>query len=57
MSTYQWITLALAIAAGACIVAIGVFIAEESAIGIIASIIGTILFMGAGFRYKKKHLG
>jgi|GEM_PF-5929578 len=55
MSTYQWVTLALAIAVAACVVAIGIFIAEKSVIGVIASIIGTVFFFGAGFRYKKKH--
>lgn len=57
MSTYQWVTLTLAVAAGACIVAIGISIAERSVIGILSSILGTIVTMGAGFRYKKKHLG
>jgi hypothetical protein len=55
MTRYQLVTLALAIAVAACMVATGIFIAERSAMGIIASLVGMTALMGAGFRYKKKN--
>ncbi|NGQ96669.1 YlaF family protein [Brevibacillus sp. SYP-B805] len=56
MTRYQLVTLALAIGVAACFVAVGIAIAEKSVLGTIVCLIGSGLLMGAGFRYKKKHL-
>jgi len=56
MNRYQAVTLSLAIGVGACFVAIGIAIAERSVPGILGGLLGSVLLMGAGFRYKKKHL-
>ncbi|MFY0545172.1 DUF5325 family protein [Brevibacillus sp. H7] len=56
MNRYQLVTLALAIGVTACLVGIGIAIGERSILGIIAGIAGTVLLMGAGFSYKRKHL-
>jgi arginine exporter protein ArgO len=56
MNRYQLVTLALAIGVAACFAGVGIAIAERSWIGVIACSVGSVLLMGAGFRYKKKHL-
>jgi hypothetical protein len=56
MSRYQIVTLALAVGVTACLIGIGIAIGERSVLGIIAGIAGTVLLMGAGFSYKRKHL-
>ena len=54
MKRIEPVPLLLAILAVAAIIAIGVFIAEHSAIGIAASILMFIAIMGAGFARKKR---
>jgi hypothetical protein len=56
MSRYQIVTLALAVGVTACLIGIGIAIGERSVLGIIAGIAGTVLLMGAGFSYKRKHM-
>lgn len=56
MNRYQLVTLALAIGVAACFGGVGIAIAERSWLGVIACIVGSVLLMGGGFRYKKKHL-
>jgi len=55
MSRYQIVTLALALGVTACLVGIGIAIGERSVPGVIGCILGTVLLMGAGFSYKRKH--
>jgi len=55
MSRYQIVTLALALGVTACLVGIGIAIGERSLPGVIGCILGTVLLMGAGFSYKRKH--
>lgn len=57
MSRYSFLTLLIAIAVAASMVGIGISIAQKSILGGIACAILTVLFMGAGFAYKKKHHG
>ncbi|QIZ67194.1 MULTISPECIES: DUF5325 family protein [Geobacillus] len=54
MKRIQLVPLLLAIFAVAAIMAIGVFIAEQSVIGIAASTLIFIAMMGVGFAYKKR---
>lgn len=56
MNRYQLVTLALAICVAACFVGVGIAVAENSWIGVVACIVGSVVLMGSGFRYKKKHL-
>lgn len=56
MSRYQIVTLCLAILVAACLCGIGVAIAEGSALGIIGCLVLSVVLMGAGFSYKRKHL-
>ncbi|GAA4727133.1 DUF5325 family protein [Brevibacillus fulvus] len=56
MTRYQVVTFVLAVCVAACIIGIGVAIAEQSITGIIACLLGSAVFMGSGFRYKRKHL-
>lgn len=50
----NWLLLLFAFAAVFSIMLIGVFIAEKSAAGIIASIVLVCAVMGGGFTLKKK---
>ncbi|KPD01303.1 MULTISPECIES: DUF5325 family protein [Geobacillus] len=54
MKRIEPVPLLLAILAVAAIMAIGVFIAEQSLIGIAASTLILIAAMGAGFAHKKR---
>jgi hypothetical protein len=56
MSRYQVITLCLAILVAVCYCGVGVAIAKGSALGIIGCLVLSVVFMGAGFTYKRKHL-
>lgn len=50
----KWPLLALAIIGTLCMMGIGIAVAEESIIGILAAIIALIVVMGIGFKTKKK---
>ncbi|MBB6283985.1 DUF5325 family protein [Geobacillus subterraneus] len=54
MKRIELVPLMLAIFAVAAIMAIGVFIAEQSIIGIAASTLIFIAMMGVGFAHKKR---
>ncbi|AUZ26258.1 hypothetical protein C1T28_06785 [Bacillus subtilis] len=54
MKKMNWLLLLFAFATVFSIMLIGVFIAEKSAIGIIASIVLVCAVMGGGFTVKKK---
>lgn len=55
MKKMNWLLLLFAFAAVFSIMLIGVFIAEKSAAGIIASIVLVCAVMGGGFTLKKKN--
>lgn len=46
--------LLLAIFTFACIVSIGIALAEKSVVGVMLAIIGIVVFMGTGFTLKRK---
>jgi hypothetical protein len=48
------ISFVLAICTFVCLFSIGAAVAEHSTVGVIAAIIGVIVFMGAGFSLKRK---
>lgn len=50
----KWDFLLLAVIAACSIIAIGIFIAEESMIGILVSIV--VLFLAMGYAFKRKKL-
>ncbi|PLR79218.1 hypothetical protein CU633_01550 [Bacillus sp. V3-13] len=54
MKEIKWIFVVFAIVAAACIMGIGVAIAERSLVGIFACIAGVIVVMGFGFKTKRK---
>ncbi|MBB5323831.1 hypothetical protein HNQ34_000923 [Anoxybacillus tepidamans] len=54
MKPFQPVFLLFAILAASSIMAIGIFIAEQSVLGIIISIIVFIVIMGIGFATKKR---
>ncbi|MGG1242766.1 YlaF family protein [Bacillus cabrialesii] len=54
MKKMNWLLLLFAFTAVFSMMLIGVFIAEKSAIGIIASIVLVCAVMGGGFTVKKK---
>ncbi|MGG3005814.1 DUF5325 family protein [Geobacillus stearothermophilus] len=54
MKRIEPVPLLLAILAVAAVMAIGVFIAEQSATGIVVSTLTFIVIMGAGFVRKKR---
>lgn len=56
MSRYPVITLCLAILVAVCYCGVGVAIAKGSALGIIGCLVLSVVFMVAGFTYKRKHL-
>lgn len=57
MKQIKWLFLLFAILAAACMVGIGISIAERSVIGIILCILATVAVFGIGFSSKKKLLG
>jgi amino acid permease len=54
MKQIKWVFLIYAILAAACIMGIGVAIAEQSIIGAISCLLALILIMGFGFKRKAK---
>ncbi|CAM3693327.1 YlaF family protein [Mesobacillus zeae] len=54
MKQIKWIFLAFAILSAACMMGIGISIAESSATGVFLCIVGLIAIMGYGFKTKKK---
>lgn len=54
MKQFQPVSFLLAIFAVIAIMAIGIFIAEQSMIGIIASIVALFIIIGIGFARKKR---
>jgi hypothetical protein len=54
MKSFQPVFLLFAILAASSIMAIGIFIAEQSVLGIIGSIIALTIIMGMGFATKKR---
>ncbi|WP_458414034.1 DUF5325 family protein [Schinkia sp. CFF1] len=54
MKKINFLFLGLAIATVIALMSIGVAIAERSILGVILSIIASILIMGVGFSLKKK---
>ncbi|MBP2239977.1 putative membrane protein [Cytobacillus eiseniae] len=54
MQNIKWPLLAFAIVATICIMGVGIAIAEESVVGILACILVLIFIMGFGFKTKKK---
>ncbi len=48
------ISLTLAIIAALCLASVGIFIAEESIIGIFAALLGATVTTGIGFTLRKK---
>jgi arginine exporter protein ArgO len=54
MKQVKWTLLVYAVLAAACIMGIGIAIAEKSLIGAIGCIIGIIVVMGLGFTTKKR---
>jgi arginine exporter protein ArgO len=54
MKQIKWNLLMYAILAAACIVGIGIAIAEKSFLGSIGCIIAVIFVMGFGFKTKKR---
>lgn len=56
MKQIKWVFLLFAIMTAACIVGIGIAIAEKSMIGILLCIIATVASFGLGFSLKRKLL-
>lgn len=54
MKQFQPVSFLLAIFAVIAIMAIGIFIAEQSMTGIIASIVALFIIIGIGFARKKR---
>ncbi|WP_044893906.1 DUF5325 family protein [Bacillus alveayuensis] len=54
MNSFQPIFFFFAVLAAACIMGIGIFIAERSLLGIIFSTIALLVTMGVGFMMKKR---
>lgn len=48
------ISLILAIVTALCLASIGIFIAEESIIGILTALLGAVVTTGIGFTLRKK---
>jgi len=53
MKSIQPIFLLFAVLAAACIMSIGIFIAERSILGVFGSVIVLIVIMGVGFTVKR----
>jgi hypothetical protein len=56
VTRYQLVTLALALGVAASLIGVGIAIAEQSIVGIILCLVSSVVLMGGGFSYKKKHL-
>jgi hypothetical protein len=56
MKQIKWVFLLFAIMTAACMIGIGIAIAEKSIIGILLCIIGTVASFGLGFSLKRKLL-
>ncbi|MBO8172877.1 MAG: YlaF family protein [Bacillaceae bacterium] len=54
MNRHKWIALFLAIITALLLASIGVFIAEESVIGVIGALLGATMTTGIGFTLKRK---
>ncbi|WP_335870460.1 YlaF family protein [Bacillus sp. 2205SS5-2] len=54
MKNIQWVFVLFATLAAAFIIGIGIFISEESFLGILLCIVSLIFIMGFGFKTKKK---
>jgi hypothetical protein len=54
MKKIKWVFLLLAFAGTACMMGIGIAVAQRSILGILASIIIFTCIMGIGFTQKKK---
>jgi predicted membrane protein len=54
MKPFQPVFLLFAMLAASALMAVGIFIAEQSLIGVILSFIAFIAIMGAGFVKKKR---
>ncbi|GAA0350569.1 YlaF family protein [Bacillus horti] len=48
------ISLLFALAAVSCFVLAGIFVAERSVLGVILSLLASVVVMGVGFSFKKK---
>ncbi len=56
MKQIKWVFLLLAIMTAACMLGIGIAIAEKSMIGILLGILATVASFGLGFSLKRKLL-
>lgn len=56
MTRFQAVTLGYAIGVTASLIGVGIAIGERSVALVIFFLVTATLLMGAGFRYKKKHL-
>ncbi|WP_164553292.1 DUF5325 family protein [Brevibacillus marinus] len=56
MTRYQVVTLGYAVGVAASLIGVGIAIGERSIAFVILFLLTATLLMGAGFRYKKKHL-
>jgi Family of unknown function (DUF5325) len=56
MNRYQLVTLLIALSVTACLIGVGIFIGEQSTLGIIGSLVVAFALMGFGFSYKRKHM-
>jgi FtsH-binding integral membrane protein len=54
LKSIKWPLLFFAVAAAACIMGVGISIAEKSVPGAVACIAALVLVMGFGFKTKKK---
>lgn len=54
MKQVKWTFLVYAVLAAACIMGIGIAIAEKSVIGVMGCVIGIIAVMGLGFKTKRR---
>lgn len=54
MGQIKWTFLLLAILSAVCMMSIGISIGLRSIIGLVVSFVALLLFMGIGFRKKKK---
>jgi hypothetical protein len=54
LKNIKWPLLFFAVAAAACIMGVGISIAEKSVFGVFACIAALVLVMGFGFKTKKK---
>ncbi|OEH93899.1 YlaF family protein [Bacillus solimangrovi] len=55
MKNVKWVFLGYAFAVTACLVGVGFAVGEQSIFGITMFIVVATLFMGAGFKTKKRY--